>query len=1517
MLDKLYGFITSKSMGWAFDKIGGLRSKKKLQKEIREYISNYYVRVFYDLSHDEEFDFEGLNEYLTCQFDRKINLLFNAPDSSIRKKAREQLFTESYDCANATTPNQKLAVYHYLTAFLNIVEMHFLDQIDDAQWFLGGHTLDEMQGYLSAEIKLLASQLTEQIDYRGSFAEMIDYMEQEISNDYQFHYRNDNLRFHGRQTEMEALRNFLEDKRKITIAIICGPGGVGKSKLVYHFLQKYQYDFSWKMLFVTRQDLRSFLQFHEWKYPKKLLLVFDYAGFMSKEIGEWILALSKRVPTALPIQLKIVLIERQGFSFDRSGQPIEPYWYLQLLGLGQQECVIKNYLFENDVFSPFLQLSGLQRSDLYGIIDDYAGTYKKKLNLIQKEKIVRYVEKIEENDTDSRPLILLLATDAYLNEKTLGNWRITDLMTNILERYKYTWLNTLCDQDHNLYNDLEYILVYATALDGWNIQNIEGVFRHSSEHLLSLNGRRLIDLVCGVNNSTVYKHYIAPLKPDLIGEFFVLEFLWENSVSREKLRAIVNELWKGDAFPAFLLRCISDYALEPHYKELFENGMNLLLPEAFTYHQGAVISLLLKFLCGIQEELDCEETVKWLWWLEKTCHSKITLEAYAQGIFMLITKEVEKLERAKGHIEILASLHKTHPNNEMLINIYAKALRWVINECDSTEAIELIRKFENDLFHSDTVQNAEMKLEYAKAILGMLQWHELDLGLVKKKLSQLEKLCKDCNDSKLWDIYCYALLCTVHFFGFSVSENHNLLAIKEVALQSDTGERNFLYTHSLICLLNRCENEQLAEILHEFEDWASDTGDQEILALYIISVFQHISSFDSGYATTLLKRIGELVEKHKGSSSVILSYASGLLMLYANNENPDPENDILMSIQKLVEKYRNVQTLRFSLEAILHQAEVLKSLRTGDKTQIQKSPWDTAIPNSYGGFLINLDQNLLQKLINEYDIYQPNFTEKDLELIEQQMKNTSTPEYRMVYAMATVVIMNHSDNDTSLSLLSKLRSYVDLYSTEQGMVFLYFEALIMLFAKTNFRTKSFLENEIREFAEEHKEEPNIAMLYCTLLSMQLLFEEGEGAEDIFEKIQEICYLHKDFPGFSDLVILALGIFTSKGEQDLNLILPDAFISDKSHFLFPMTASVAAMEILEAMEDQQPDEKLSSLRKLSNFAKQYSEDDTIAKIIAAGFHEVSIDIKAELNDLELIQQLGMLVELHGTQKEVYEILNETFHNFLANESRNKINDIVFFPLLEKLYEKNQDVLDIIEEYAQWLYFLFIEGNTENIHGAEAKLKTLLDRFPDSEVIVLLYNYMVVRDYEYLVQTCQSIAEEPPFIAKEELQKLSALFPLRSETAWRQLSGTAFEAYSNGKQIEAEILFYAASLADTRNMTNLAYMARRGECRLFTVNDAKKILSTESSDPFALINYALLLAINDHQWANANRYMQKLQNQDLSAAIDWWEQLHEQGDPEGTLVMAWLSVLGLIRKRDNISFSKLKQVYFPDLPDWFAE
>ena len=215
--------------------------RKQLSDKIREQITRYENEILPGLDGAEQFDFTGVNRYIKDHLFDKITACFNLPERYQRDCARRNLIETIYSEAGVNTIAQKKAVYSYLQMFLQIVEAHYLEKIEDKMWFLAGKTVEEATALAEKYIKEVENKIVDAVRYHGSFAEYIDGIKQESDNINAFHYRNELLKFRGREAELKMLSEFIESDEELSWIAITGPGGAGKSKLLYYFqLHEYQ-----------------------------------------------------------------------------------------------------------------------------------------------------------------------------------------------------------------------------------------------------------------------------------------------------------------------------------------------------------------------------------------------------------------------------------------------------------------------------------------------------------------------------------------------------------------------------------------------------------------------------------------------------------------------------------------------------------------------------------------------------------------------------------------------------------------------------------------------------------------------------------------------------------------------------------------------------------------------------------------------------------------------------------------------------------------------------------------------------------------------------------------------------------------------------------------------------------------------------------------------------------------------------------------------------------------------------
>ena len=116
------------------------------------------------------------------------------------------------------------------------------------------------------------------------------------------HYLYKGMGFYGREREMEELEGFLTRRAPLydlSLWAVTGPGGMGKSKLVYTFAER-QKEAGWTVIYLNQERLRRLLErarqmegdeadpfrLTEEEFKRDILLVADYANLLAKDLGE-------------------------------------------------------------------------------------------------------------------------------------------------------------------------------------------------------------------------------------------------------------------------------------------------------------------------------------------------------------------------------------------------------------------------------------------------------------------------------------------------------------------------------------------------------------------------------------------------------------------------------------------------------------------------------------------------------------------------------------------------------------------------------------------------------------------------------------------------------------------------------------------------------------------------------------------------------------------------------------------------------------------------------------------------------------------------------------------------------------------------------------------------------------------------------------------------------------------------------------------------------------------------------
>jgi TPR repeat protein len=172
---------------------------------------------------------------------------------------------------------------------------------------------------------------------------------------------------------------------------------------------------------------------------------------------------------------------------------------------------------------------------------------------------------------------------------------------------------------------------------------------------------------------------------------------------------------------------------------------------------------------------------------------------------------------------------------------------------------------------------------------------------------------------------------------------------------------------------------------------------------------------------------------------------------------------------------------------------------------------------------------------------------------------------------------------------------------------------------------------------------------------------------------------------------------------------------------------------------------------------------------------------------------------------------------------------------------------------------------------------------------------------------------------------------------RIDSTAFEYYAEARnakdfavksrlQWAAAFLFFTALKvgisSDPGN--NLAYIMRRGEARDTSFPSLDTLLESglKSRLPFPIVNQALREAAGCDcavDWKAGDERIASLSQADAADVINWWHGLAKAEDPEGHLVIGWLSRHALVTDPDGLDLAaRLNRARVAwDMPEWMYE
>ena len=667
-----------------------------------------------------------------------------------------------------------------------------------------------------------------------------------------FHYKSGAVSFHGRREELEQLREFCgQEDVAFRWWAVTGAGGAGKSRLVYEFGREMKGS-GWNVLWLNSSHMD---QLESLSILTKTLVVVDYAQAYLGPLGHWMEQLAQR-DRLVPVRL--LLLERDGETLDSSS------W-----GSGLSAEVFRPKTIRESCWKEtFLQLFPLQEEELLRIMKDYADTAGKRLPEAQAQQLLETLK-----TTDSglrRPLYAMFLTDAWANGEKPERWGQKAVLDYVLQREKEYFEEKLGPKLRDLSDVFCQLRLVATIWDGITPEQVAQEYpKLWSEFQIQANTsngakleKKLLQQV-GLLQGTE----LAGLKPDLLGEYFVLQHLKKQEV----LQLLFPDGWQAKVeVVTFLFRMYLDYHDDLENVEAFWDYMLCLPTKAMRIYGMILVNVAWDSNAYASSAV---ETLKTLW--ETGGKQEMDALLYAMGLVNLTNKQ--PMEKAEATIERLAELHEQYSGNQKIALEYAKGL--VNLSCDQEiegreVTVERLRGLQERYSG-----NEEIALVYAQGLYNLSCNQEIEgREVTVERLKELQERYFGSEEIVLW--YAKGL------FNLSCDQD---VAEAEASVErlrelqerySGNEEIAVTYAKGLVnlsCDQDVAEAEASVERLRGLQE--RYYGNEEIALEYAKGLFNLTNKQELEGREVTVERLKELQERYSGNEEIALAYAKGLVNL--------------------------------------------------------------------------------------------------------------------------------------------------------------------------------------------------------------------------------------------------------------------------------------------------------------------------------------------------------------------------------------------------------------------------------------------------------------------------------------------------------------------------------------------------------------------------------------------------------------------------------------------------------------
>ena len=413
--------------------------------------------------------------------------------------------------------------------------------------------------------------------------------------------------FIGRDAEMASLREFADDSNPDHTLLwwqLAGAGGVGKSRLALQFAQTLDKE-GWHAGFLNKRQLKK-IDWDEVHLPPRTFIIVDYVAEESKanKFADMIRSLSMRKDLSKLKAVRVLALEREPYqlSVDASkGSVALKNWLTPALNHNHSGHALRTHAFRErkdskdsgSELSEALELGELTEKAMADIVASWR-LHREKSPLDENDKkyLLDCLRRLGSNQAGAsgrseawRPLFAMLMAEAFdCDRHEFSIMTIEGLLDNFLESEHASWSGKpdSLTESQRLGRTFAMISTVCGGLD-WK-KLFEAIEPHKSiKKALKVKkyevsevdkwARRYVGR--NVKSTTPLEHPLESRTPDLLGEYFVLKTIAEQTTNKliagpDEAAAVINAAVRLDCngMVEFMLRAQQDFSSHEGLKRL-------------------------------------------------------------------------------------------------------------------------------------------------------------------------------------------------------------------------------------------------------------------------------------------------------------------------------------------------------------------------------------------------------------------------------------------------------------------------------------------------------------------------------------------------------------------------------------------------------------------------------------------------------------------------------------------------------------------------------------------------------------------------------------------------------------------------------------------------------------------------------------------------------------------------------------------------------------------------------------